>query len=538
GQSPQLALPDPSRGDARAVPSHRQRRDRVALRRGADVAEPAALEPGADSRRAGRLHRRPRNAGRQWLAVRDERRGAARLRVQPLDAALLLRRRRRARRPAAAGAAAHRHRARPARRRAAGDRGDPARRALSRRARRRRGARLRRRELRRADEASRAWPDRQQRPRQRARFPHAGGMVRGPRRRARARRQVRRRAVVGGDRPFAARRRRLARQRRPVRVRPAALQHDRLDELRPSRPVDLRRAAVAERNARRRHARFRGVPAAHPRDGAHVPPAVVPSQRRFRVHGPRARRLRRQGRGLLARRRQPPQLHERARSRRREPRARDRGRYVEARLPARHDGVHVRVALRLPSDARGAGDADAAGRLLALLAGPAEALRSTATFAMTYETILTVTKGRVALVTLNRPARLNALNDALADELGDALRGFDADPAISVVVITGSDKAFAAGADIGAMAEWDYARVYNDNYITRNWEAIRAIRKPVIAAVAGYALGGGCELAMACDLIIAADTAKFGQPEVTIGTMPGFGGTQRLPRAVGKSKAM
>jgi enoyl-CoA hydratase len=157
---------------------------------------------------------------------------------------------------------------------------------------------------------------------------------------------------------------------------------------------------------------------------------------------------------------------------------------------------------------------------------------------MTYETILTETKGRVALVTLNRPARLNALNDALADELGDALRGFDADAAISVVVITGSDKAFAAGADIGAMAEWDYARVYNDNYITRNWEAIRAIRKPVIAAVAGYALGGGCELAMACDLIIAADTAKFGQPEVTIGTMPGFGGTQRLPRAVGKSKAM
>jgi enoyl-CoA hydratase len=157
---------------------------------------------------------------------------------------------------------------------------------------------------------------------------------------------------------------------------------------------------------------------------------------------------------------------------------------------------------------------------------------------MTYETILVETRGRVALVTLNRPARLNALNDALADELGAALRGFDADAAISVVVITGSDKAFAAGADIGAMAEWDYAQVYNDNYITRNWDAIRAIRKPVIAAVAGYALGGGCELAMACDFIIAADTAKFGQPEVTIGTMPGFGGTQRLPRAVGKSKAM
>jgi enoyl-CoA hydratase len=157
---------------------------------------------------------------------------------------------------------------------------------------------------------------------------------------------------------------------------------------------------------------------------------------------------------------------------------------------------------------------------------------------MAYETILTETRERIALVTLNRPQRLNALNDALADELGAALEGYDADPSISVIVITGSDKAFAAGADIGAMAEWDYAKVYGDNYITRNWETIRRIRKPVIAAVAGYALGGGCELAMACDLIVAADTAKFGQPEVTIGTMPGFGGTQRLPRAVGKAKAM
>jgi enoyl-CoA hydratase len=157
---------------------------------------------------------------------------------------------------------------------------------------------------------------------------------------------------------------------------------------------------------------------------------------------------------------------------------------------------------------------------------------------MAYQTILTETRDRTALITLNRPQRLNALNDALADELGDALRRYDADAAISVIVITGSDKAFAAGADIGAMAEWDYAKVYADNYISRNWEQIRATRKPVIAAVAGYALGGGCELAMACDLIIAADNAKFGQPEVTIGTMPGFGGTQRLPRAVGKAKAM
>jgi enoyl-CoA hydratase len=157
---------------------------------------------------------------------------------------------------------------------------------------------------------------------------------------------------------------------------------------------------------------------------------------------------------------------------------------------------------------------------------------------MTYQNILVETRGRVGFVRLNRPQRLNALSDALADELGVALNGFDADPAISVIVITGSEKAFAAGADIGAMAEWDYAKVYGDDYITRNWDAIRRIRKPVIAAVAGYALGGGCELAMACDIIVAADSARFGQPEVTIGTMPGFGGTQRLPRAVGKAKAM
>jgi enoyl-CoA hydratase len=157
---------------------------------------------------------------------------------------------------------------------------------------------------------------------------------------------------------------------------------------------------------------------------------------------------------------------------------------------------------------------------------------------MAYENLLTETRERVAIITLNRPQRLNALNDAIADELKDALAGYDADPAISVIVITGSAKAFAAGADIGAMAEWSYAKVLGDNYITRNWEAVRHTRKPVIAAVAGYALGGGCELAMTCDFIIAADTAKFGQPEITIGTMPGFGGTQRLPRAVGKAKAM
>jgi enoyl-CoA hydratase len=118
-----------------------------------------------------------------------------------------------------------------------------------------------------------------------------------------------------------------------------------------------------------------------------------------------------------------------------------------------------------------------------------------------------------------------------------ALEVFDDDPAIGCIVLTGNDKAFAAGADIGAMAQWDYAKVYGDDYITRDWEAVRSVRKPVVAAVAGYALGGGCELAMACDTIIAADNAKFGQPEITIGTMPGMGGTQRLPRAIGKAKA-
>ena len=157
---------------------------------------------------------------------------------------------------------------------------------------------------------------------------------------------------------------------------------------------------------------------------------------------------------------------------------------------------------------------------------------------MTYENIAVETRERTGVIRLNRPQRMNALNDALAVELKDALERFDADDAISVIVITGNDKAFAAGADIGAMAEWSYQKVYHDNYITKDWEHVRYVRKPVIAAVAGFALGGGCELAMACDLIIAADTAKFGQPEITIGTMPGMGGTQRLPRAVGKAKAM
>jgi enoyl-CoA hydratase len=154
------------------------------------------------------------------------------------------------------------------------------------------------------------------------------------------------------------------------------------------------------------------------------------------------------------------------------------------------------------------------------------------------EYLLLETRERVGLVRINRPQRMNALNNDLAREIGEALFAYDADPAIGCSILTGNEKAFAAGADIGAMAEWDYAKVYAEDYITRDWEGLRRVRKPVIAAVAGYALGGGCELAMACDLIIAAETARFGQPEITIGTMPGFGGTQRLPRAVGKSKAM
>jgi enoyl-CoA hydratase len=156
----------------------------------------------------------------------------------------------------------------------------------------------------------------------------------------------------------------------------------------------------------------------------------------------------------------------------------------------------------------------------------------------TPELILVRTEGRVGVITLNRPKALNALNGQLMDELGAALKAFDADPEIGSMVITGSEKAFAAGADIGAMATYTFADVYNSDYITRNWETIRTIRKPVIAAVSGFALGGGCELAMMCDFIIAADNAKFGQPEIKLGIIPGAGGTQRLPRAVGKSKAM
>lgn len=157
---------------------------------------------------------------------------------------------------------------------------------------------------------------------------------------------------------------------------------------------------------------------------------------------------------------------------------------------------------------------------------------------MPHDTILVQTRDRVGLITLNRPAFLNALNDRLMDELGAALLAFDADDGIGAIVITGSDKAFAAGADIGAMKDYGFMDVFKGEYITRNWETVRRVRKPIIAAVAGHALGGGCELAMMCDIVFAADTARFGQPEVKLGIMPGAGGTQRLPRAVSKAKAM
>jgi enoyl-CoA hydratase len=157
---------------------------------------------------------------------------------------------------------------------------------------------------------------------------------------------------------------------------------------------------------------------------------------------------------------------------------------------------------------------------------------------MSYEMILTEIRGRVALITLNRPKQLNALAPQLMQELGAALHAFDADDNVGAIVITGNEKAFAAGADIGAMKDFDFQHAFMSNYITRDWEHIRSVRKPVIAAVAGYALGGGCELAMMCDIVIAAESARFGQPEINLGVLPGSGGTQRLPRAVGKAKAM
>lgn len=152
--------------------------------------------------------------------------------------------------------------------------------------------------------------------------------------------------------------------------------------------------------------------------------------------------------------------------------------------------------------------------------------------------IITARENRVGIITLNRPKVLNALNDEVMNALGAALTAFDADDSIGVIVIEGSSRAFAAGADIAVMANWSYSDVYSSNFITRNWETIRQVRKPVIASVAGLALGGGCELALSCDIIVAGRGAKFGLPEIKLGLLPGAGGTQRLPRAIGKAKAM
>ncbi len=157
---------------------------------------------------------------------------------------------------------------------------------------------------------------------------------------------------------------------------------------------------------------------------------------------------------------------------------------------------------------------------------------------MAYELINVETRDAVGLVTLNRPQALNALNTQLVQEIGAAVGAFERDPAVGCIVITGSEKAFSAGADIGEMKDKSFADAYMEDFITKDWEAVSRCRKPVIAAVAGFALGGGCEMALMCDIIIAADTAKFGQPEITIGVLPGAGGSQRLTRAVGKSKAM
>lgn len=173
---------------------------------------------------------------------------------------------------------------------------------------------------------------------------------------------------------------------------------------------------------------------------------------------------------------------------------------------------------------------------------------------MSYECILTDVRGgddnnnadasspsgtlKTGIITLHRPKAMNALNDQLMDELGQALLAFDADDSIGCIIVTGSEKAFAAGADIAAMATLTHMQAYAGGYISRNWETIRQVRKPVIAAVAGFALGGGCEVAMMCDIVLAADNAKFGQPEIKLGIVPGAGGTQRLPRAIGKAKAM
>jgi enoyl-CoA hydratase len=158
--------------------------------------------------------------------------------------------------------------------------------------------------------------------------------------------------------------------------------------------------------------------------------------------------------------------------------------------------------------------------------------------AATYANILAERRGAVGIIRLNRPQALNALNAALIQDLGQVLDDFEGDDRVAAIILTGNEKAFAAGADIKEMADKTYIQAYREDFITKGWSRVAQCRKPVIAAVAGFALGGGCEMAMMCDIVIAADTARFGQPEINLGTMPGAGGTQRLPRFIGKAKAM
>ena len=157
---------------------------------------------------------------------------------------------------------------------------------------------------------------------------------------------------------------------------------------------------------------------------------------------------------------------------------------------------------------------------------------------MSHPNIITETHGKVGLIRINRPEAMNALNADILDAISTTISIFEQDDTIGCIVLTGSDKVFAAGADIGAMQHYDYMDAYQNDFITRHWERIKTARKPIIAAVSGFALGGGCEIAMMCDMIFASETARFGQPEIKLGTLPGAGGTQRLPRAVGKAKAM
>jgi enoyl-CoA hydratase len=173
-----------------------------------------------------------------------------------------------------------------------------------------------------------------------------------------------------------------------------------------------------------------------------------------------------------------------------------------------------------------------------LVARRIRAGRSSMSSSEQYVNILVERRGKVGIVTLNRPNALNALNAAVIAELGRALDDFEADPGVAAIVLTGNEKAFAAGADIKEMAGKTYMQAYGEDFITRGWERVAQCRKPVVAAVAGFALGGGCEMAMMCDIVIAAENARFGQPEINLGTMPGAGGTQRLPRFIGKAKAM